>query len=535
MKNLFFLFASLVFITACQSASEPLAESASADTLSPYRPVYHFTPLGHWMNDPNGMVYYEGEYHLFYQHYPDSTVWGPMHWGHAVSEDLVHWERLPIALYPDSLGYIFSGSAVVDWNNTSGFGTKENPPLVAIFTYHNAEKASTGAIDYQTQGIAYSTDRGRTWTKYEENPVVPNPGIEDFRDPKVFWHAPDKKWVMTLAVSDHVSFYASSDLKSWTKTGEFGQKWGSHGGVWECPDLFPINIDNTQEEKWVLLLSINPGGPNEGSATQYFVGNFDGQTFTLDESFQQDVRNENGVWLDYGPDNYAGVTWADVPKENGRRIFMGWMSNWHYGQQVPTEEWRSAMTVPRTLQLIKMPRGLRVVSQPVQELQALRQSTQKIKPTTVQDSLSLLTIPEGEPATLALDVALNIAASSASAVEVVLSNDLGEKVRIGYDPGDEQYYIDRSQSGKTDFSDKFSGRATAPRITESDTLRLSLMVDVASVELFADEGKTVMTAIFFPNEGFNQVSLRAPGGTVPLLDGEVDKLVDTSVIAEAKP
>ncbi len=383
MKNLTTIFISLTLLSfACQSTTEPVAEEVSTDTLEQYRPIYHFTPPEQWMNDPNGMVYYEGEYHLFYQHYPDSNVWGPMHWGHAVSEDLVHWDRLPIALYPDSLGYIFSGSAVIDKNNTSGLGTEENPPMVAIYTYHDAEKAETGAIDYQTQGIAYSTDRGRSWTKYQQNPVIPNPGIEDFRDPKVFWYAAQEKWVMTLAVSNHVSFYSSPDLKSWTKESEFGQEWGSHAGVWECPDLFPITVEGTEEEKWVLLLSINPGGPNEGSATQYFVGDFDGKTFTLDDAFQEDVRDENGVWLDYGPDNYAGVTWANVSDDDGRRLFMGWMSNWHYGQEVPTYAWRSAMTVPRTLELVNLPVGLRVTSKPVEELHALRQSTQSLEATS---------------------------------------------------------------------------------------------------------------------------------------------------------
>ena len=521
----------LASIVACQSPSEPTAEEASADTLEPYRPIYHFTPPEQWMNDPNGMVYHEGEYHLFYQHYPDSNVWGPMHWGHAVSEDLVHWERLPIALYPDSLGYIFSGSAVMDVNNTSGLGTDDAPAMVAIYTYHDAEKAETGAIDYQTQGIAFSTDQGRSWTKYDQNPVIPNPGIEDFRDPKVFWHAPDEKWIMTLAVDDHVSFYSSPDLTSWTKESDFGKEWGSHAGVWECPDLFPMSVDG--EEKWVLLLSINPGGPNEGSATQYFVGDFDGKTFTLDESFQEDVRNENGVWLDYGPDNYAGVTWANVPDDDGRRLFMGWMSNWNYGQEVPTEAWRSAMTVPRTLDLISLPAGLRVVSKPVEELQALQQSTQSLEAATVQDSLTIMSVPEGEPATLELEVAFDRAAAQARDWGVALSNDQGDHLRIGYNSEEEQYYIDRGNSGKTNFSEEFTAEAVAPRIADSDTVRMHLLVDVTSVELFADEGKTVMTAIFFPNEGYNKVSLYTEGGSVPLVEGIINNLVDQSVIASA--
>ena len=518
----------LSIVNACQSTSEPVAEEVPADTLEPHRPIYHFTPPEQWMNDPNGMVYYDGEYHLFYQHYPDSNVWGPMHWGHAVTEDLVHWERLPIALYPDSLGYIFSGSAVIDANNTSGLGTADNPAMVAIYTYHDAEKAETDAIDYQTQGIAFSTDRGRNWTKYDQNPVIPNPGIEDFRDPKVFWYAPSEKWVMALAVDDHVSFYSSPNLKEWTKESDFGKEWGSHAGVWECPDLFPMEVAG--EERWVLLLSINPGGPNKGSATQYFVGDFDGKTFTLDEAFREDVRNENGVWLDYGPDDYAGVTWANVPEGDGRRLFMGWMSNWHYGQEVPTEAWRSAMTVPRTLELINLPVGLRVVSQPVNELQALRQNTQSLEAATVQDTLRIMTIPTDEAATVELELAFNGADTSVTDVGVELSNERGESLRIGYNKEEQQYYIDRSESGKTDFSEKFSLRPVAPRIAGSDTVRMHLLIDVASVELFADEGKTVMTAIFFPNEPYRHVSLFSEGGAASLAAGSVHNLVDQSVV-----
>ena len=247
------------------------------------------------MNDPNGMVYHNGEYHLFYQHNPDSTVWGPMHWGHAVSKDLVKWEHLPIALYPDSLGTIFSGSAVVDKNNTSGLGTKDNPAMVAIYTYHNAEGEKAGRKDYQTQGIAYSLDNGRTWTKYKANPVLKNPGIKDFRDPKVSWYEKGQKWIMTLAVTDHISFYSSKNLLDWTKESDFGADIGGHGGVWECPDLFKMPVAGTNEEKWVLIVNINPGAPNGGSGTQYFVGQFDGKNFVLDNQFEQQLSSNNLV------------------------------------------------------------------------------------------------------------------------------------------------------------------------------------------------------------------------------------------------
>ncbi|MFC7667650.1 PfkB family carbohydrate kinase [Hymenobacter humi] len=268
------------FLLACSVLA--LAFASHAQTAAPvppatpqYRPAYHFTPAAHWMNDPNGMVYYQGTYHLFFQYYPDGMVWGPMHWGHATSTDLVRWKEQPIALYPDKLGMIFSGSAVIDKDNTAGFG---KDAMVAIFTHHSPEEEKKGQNKHQYQSLAYSLDAGKTWKKYEGNPVLPNPGIADFRDPKVSWYEAGKKWVMTLATKDRITFYSSPNLKNWTKESEFGAKLGAHGGVWECPDLFPMTLNG--KTHWVLIVNLNPGGPNGGSGTQYFVGNFDGKTFT---------------------------------------------------------------------------------------------------------------------------------------------------------------------------------------------------------------------------------------------------------------
>jgi sucrose-6-phosphate hydrolase SacC (GH32 family) len=263
---------------------------AKSEYQEQYRPQIHFSPLKHWMNDPNGMVYYQGEYHLFYQYHPESTVWGPMHWGHAVSTDLVNWEELPIALFPDEFGTIFSGSAVIDWNNTSGLGSLENPPMVAIFTYHDAKAEKTGAIDFQTQGVAYSLDKGRTWNKYANNPVMKNPGIRDFRDPKVSWNSKVNKWIMVLAEGQQIGFYSSDNLLSWKFESYFGEGWGDHSGVWECPDLISLQVDDSGNRKDVLIVSIGSGGPNGGSATQYFVGDFDGNKFVLDPTFQQALK-----------------------------------------------------------------------------------------------------------------------------------------------------------------------------------------------------------------------------------------------------
>ncbi|HQU59994.1 MAG TPA: glycoside hydrolase family 32 protein [Saprospiraceae bacterium] len=484
-----------------------------------HRPQFHFSPEKMWMNDPNGMVYYDGEYHLFYQYYPESTVWGPMHWGHAVSKDMVHWEHLPIALYPDSLGYIFSGSAVVDWNNTSGLGENGQPPLIAIFTHHDAEAEKAGRNDFQYQSIAFSNDRGRTWTKYAGNPVIPNTEkIRDFRDPKVIWDEGSQQWVMAFAAQNHVKLWGSPDLKNWTHLSDFGREWGSHGGVWECPDLFPITLSNSGETKWVLLLSINPGGPNGGSATQYFVGDFDGNTFTLDPSFASDVSGEKAVWLDWGPDDYAGVTWSDIPKSDGRRLFMGWMSNWDYATVVPTDTWRSAMTLPRQLTLQNTAAGLRLFSEPVKELETLRGESYNLENQSIDGDYDWSGQPGISPSQMEVLLEVELPQGAQTDFGIALSNSKGEEYRIGFDAAKNEFYSDRTKAGESGFSEKFAAkRHTAPRSSDSQTLRLHLFFDVASCELFADGGASVMTEIFFPAEDFSKVKLYSTGGAVKIL------------------
>ena len=505
---------------ACKKAGSTLEESPAIATAStyyqePHRPQYHFSPQEMWMNDPNGMVYFDGEYHLFYQHYPDSNVWGPMHWGHAVSTDLMHWKHLPIALFPDKLGYIFSGSAVVDWNNTSGFGAADSPALVAIYTYHDPVGAEENRDDFQTQGIAYSTDRGRSWVKYDGNPVIPNPGIKDFRDPKVIWHEATEQWVMIFAAYDHVKIYNSPDLKDWQLVSEFGKDQGSHGGVWECPDLFPL-ADNEGNEKWVMIVSLGDGAPNGGSGTQYFIGDFDGTTFTNSNP------KEEILWLDYGRDNYAGVTWSDVPEEDGRRIFLGWMSNWKYAQVVPTEVWRSAMTLPRTLQLRNTPEGLRVVSNPVTEVDNLQGPSQSISPQI---------LAAGEP--LAIESAvgkelcvldLKIKPGDAANFIIEWSNVENQRIIIGYDVKNREFYTDRRASGKSDFSDEFTGVHTAPRISTDETVALKLYLDVSSVEVFADGGEVVLTDLTFPNTNYHRLRLLSENASTEILEGQITEL-----------
>lgn len=495
--TLFVLLAILVFSCAKKQAEEP----TSLKFTEQHRPQFHFSPQTSWMNDPNGMVFNNGEYHLFYQFYPDSNVWGPMHWGHAVSKDMIYWEHLPIALYPDSLGMIFSGSAVLDRDNTSGLGTKENPPMVATFTYHFMEGEKAGRNDYQNQGMAFSLDNGRTWTKYANNPVLKNPGIKDFRDPKVIWYEPSKKWVMILAVHDHVEFFESPDLKSWKKMSEFGLGVGSHGGVWECPDLFPLKVDGG-EEKWVMLLSINPGAPNGGSGTQYFVGSFDGKTFVNDNP------PDKSLWMDQGRDNYAGVTWSNIPSSDGRRLFLGWMGNWEYAQVVPTYVWRSAMTLPRELVLTKTSAGIRLASRPVKEIESLAGKSYTIGHTTVNGE-SVLTSSEMETGLFELQVDLDSASKKDFSIE--LFNTIGEKLVIKYSREQNKVMVDRSTAGKNEFSPKFSGIGTGYRTITSFPTDIRLFVDHSSVEIFMDNGLLAMTETFFPSEPFRQARIVSDG------------------------
>ena len=471
-------------------------QTTAADPKSEqYRPQFHFSPKAHWINDPNGMVYYKGTYHLFYQYYPDASVWGPMHWGHTTSKDMVHWQEQPIALYPDSLGYIFSGSAVVDVNNTSGFGKNGQVPLVAIFTHHNMTLEKQKSNKYQYQSLAYSLDEGKTWTKYAGNPVLPNPGITDFRDPKVRWYEAQKKWVMTLATKDRVTFYSSPDLKAWSKESEFGSDAGEHGGVWECPDLFPLKHNG--KDVWVLIVNINPGGPNKGSAAQYFLGDFDGSTFN--------AYSKKTKWMDYGTDNYAGVTFANT---GNRTILMGWMNNWQYANIVPTTNWRGATTVPRELGLTDVNKELYLTSAPVKELDALAGKPTSLGSVNVKNSYDLTAETAGKYDTFKL----TLSAPATSDFAIVLANDKGNELVIGYDKASNAYYIDRTKSGKTDFEKDFGKRSTAPRLSTDKTISLTLFVDVTSAELFADNGLSVMTNVFFPDQTLTKLSMKSTTG-----------------------
>ena len=493
---------TLVVALICNSAiyAQSIAQPSEEQL---YRPNFHFTPKTGWMNDPNGLYYKDGVYHLFFQYYPHGNKWGPMHWGHATSKDLIKWDEQPIALYPDELGYIFSGSAVVDVNNTSGFGDAKNKPVVAIFTYHNMDKEKAKQIDVETQGIAYSLDNSKIWTKYSANPVLKNPGIRDFRDPKVFRDQKRQQWIMVLAAQDRVHIYQSKDLKEWKFQSEFGKDLGGHGGVWECPDLFPLKVEGSKEEKWVMIVNINPGGPNKGSAGQYFVGDFDGKTFTVDEHFSQQIKREKAAWLDWGKDNYASVSFDNVPKE--KRVIIGWMSNWDYAQEVPTQAWRSSMTVAREVSLKKTKDGYILKNIPVSQLKKYQgKSTRKTIKVKAENQL----IEKSQIDLSKAVVDLDLKKMTAGKYTFALKNALGEELTFGIDNTTKELFVDRSKSGNTDFGNHFATAVSkAPLNKVYSNVKMKLVIDKTSIEIFFNDGEKVLTEIFFPSEHFSELDL----------------------------
>ncbi len=626
----------------------------------PFRPQYHFTPEKNWMNDPNGMVFYEGEYHLFYQYNPFGDKWGHMSWGHAVSPDMVHWKHLPLALPEENGVMIFSGSAVVDWKNSSGFGKDGKPPLVAIYTGYN----TTNNLQYQC--IAYSNDKGRTWTKYAGNPVI-NLNSKDFRDPKVQWHEATKRWIMTVSLSaEHkVCFYGSTNLKDWTLLSQFGPA-GATSGVWECPDLFELPVEGTNEKRWALVVNIGSGSVAGGSGGQYFIGQFDGTNFVADKdsilkptsafvpdgkviadfegetygdwkvtgdafgpgpvkgrfpnqnpvdgyqgarlvnSFfngdettgtltspdfkvtqpffnfligggaQKETRmdlwvdgkvvrtasgadserlawcswevreflgkpakiqivdqatggwghisvdqimladapvrpaSEAALWLDYGKDCYATVSWSDIPKSDGRRLWIGWLSNWQYGQDVPTAPWRSAMTIAREVTLHQTPEGIRLAQQPVREQKKLRDQHYHFKGGNIAAANAWLKKNDIHGDQLELVVEFNAAKSGTQGIKVLTGAK--EATVIGADRDHGRLFVDRTQSGQVGFSPQFPGIHDAPLKQPAGKVKLHIFVDACSVEVFADDGEVVITDLVFPSAGSRGVEFFAAPG-----------------------
>tara|TARA_R110002049_G_scaffold279949_1_gene459082 strand:- start:40049 stop:41659 length:1611 start_codon:yes stop_codon:yes gene_type:complete len=516
------MFVSCKKTTGTKQTDIEIVETQSYSEEELYRPNFHFTPKANWMNDPNGMFYYNGYYHLYFQYHPESNVWGPMHWGHAISTDMITWTEQPIAIYPDDLGTIFSGSAVVDISNSSGFGEVNNAiPIVAMYT---SSKQLEGTDNWkQTQSIAYSNDEGRTFTKYANNPVIDNDKLKDFRDPKVSWDEDHKKWVMVLAAGDRIKFYESKNLKDWNLLSDFGQGIGGHGGVWECPDLFKLPVLGTDEHKWVLFVSINPGGPNGGSATQYFIGDFDGKTFTMDKGFEEALSKEHNYWIDFGRDNYAGVSWSNARTKDGSVLMLGWMSNWDYAQKVPTETWRSAMTVARKVQLQKNNLGYRLISNPVKELNSYRSTKYKKENIAIKGDTKII---DAENIDLAsAEIQFNMSDLKETVYTFKLSNNQGDELLFGYDNTNKTFFIDRKNSGKTGFSEKFADKvSTAPRTSTNNNLSGTILLDKTSIELFFDNGETVMTEIFFPNAPYEVLSIEAKNQEFILDTIEVNKL-----------
>ena len=454
-----------------------------------FRPVYHHTPAYGWMNDPNGMFYKDGLYHLYFQYNPYGSVWGNMHWGHSTSTDLMHWKFEGCAIVPDAWGAIFSGSCVVDHENTAGFGKE------AVVAFYTSAK-STPWGDIQMQSMAYSLDNGKTFTKYEGNPILTS-SEKDFRDPKVFWYAPGKHWVMILAVGQHMEIYSSVNLKEWKKESEFGAMQGAHGGVWECPDLVEIPVEGTREKKWVLICNLNPGGPFGGSAAQYFVGSFDGKKFVNESPTQT-------KWMDWGKDNYATVTWNNAP--DGRCIALGWMSNWQYANNVPTRQYRSANTLARDLTLYREGQELYLKSTPSVEVKKARGKKVSIPSFKVSEKHEMVNLFEEKQG--AYEVEIVIQNTGASKIAFCLLNDKGEKVSMYYDLNRKQFVMDRSESGKVDFSKDFSAVTVAP-VNVDKELTLRLFVDRSSIEAFGEDGKFVMTNLVFPSQPYVKMCFEA--------------------------
>ncbi len=493
-----------------QAKQATQAKSASelppAHFDEPYRPQYHFTPAINWTNDPNGAVYYQGEYHLFYQFNPFGDQWGHMTWGHAVSPDLVHWQQLPPAIPEEDGVMIFSGSVVVDWKNSSGFCTSQAeghdkagnfaswtvPCLVAIYAGHTEHDAKRDGKPLQTQNLAFSNDRGRSWTKFSGNPVI-DLHLSDFRDPKVFWHQGTQRWVMVVSLpAEHkVRFFSSKNLREWEPLSDFGPA-GATDGFWECPDLFELPVINatgaSAKTRWVLSVNINPGAPAGGSGNQYFVGTFDGKTFTSDNPA------ETKLWADYGKDFYASTSFSDAP--NGRRIWIAWMSNWDYARDVPTSPWRGGMTIPRELKLGQTSDGLRLVQAPVAELATLRAAAFTMQAATAEQVNSAIRNQSfGESFEVEMDVELGKSKSAGLKVRV----GKGEATVVGINGDPYQLVVNRSFSSAIGFNQKFAGLQGAPLIRQPGALHLRVFVDRASVEVFNEE--TAITDLIFPSAG----------------------------------
>lgn len=470
----------LCILTMNLHAFAQLSGAYTGNFDEPFRPAFHFTPQQAWINDPNGLVYLNGKYHLFYQYYPDDVVWGPMHWGHAISSDLIHWQHQPIALYPDSLGWIFSGSAVIDKENTAGFG---NNAMIAIFTYHNDAIWKQGKKNTESQGIAFSLDEGKSWMKYSGNPVLNNSGEQDFRDPKVFRNHENSNWNMVLAAGDRIKIFSSDDLKHWKFESDYQPAVPADYGIWECPDLFRMTTGT--ETKWVMTISQTANAPNGGTGTRYFIGDFNGKTF----------RDGSGAgWFDFGKDFYAAVTFDNVPDE--KRILLGWMSNWQYATVTPTAPWRSAMTMPRELILIKTPDGHRLQQKIASQFATIREPSFQIKKVRTPYKKADWNFSRSYISMESIDVT--------DQLHITCSNNSGESFLIKIDG--KQVTMDRSKSGIINFSEQFASKEQI-LIMDEPIKNVQLLIDHSSVELLLNDGTYSMTNQVFPQHAYNSLEI----------------------------
>lgn len=466
-----------------------------------FRPLYHHSPLYGWMNDPNGMFYKDGEYHLYYQWNPYGSMWGNMNWGHSSSKDLINWQHHPVAIQPNGLGTVFSGSSVVDKDNTAGFG---KGAVIAIYT-------SAGAS--QMQSLAYSLDNGMTFHVYENNPIIA--ADKECRDPNMFWHEKSGKWILILAAAleKEMWIYSSPDLKNWTKESSFGHGYGAQDGVWECPDLMELPVRGTDRTKWVLICNINPGGPFGGSAAQYFVGDFDGKTFTCD------TKPEITKWMDYGKDHYAAVSWSNAPEK--RHTVIAWMSNWQYANNVPTTQYRSGNSVPRDLSLYTSAGETYLKSSPSRELLKLRRKEEKKHSFKVDRTYNMDKLLSDNTGTY--EIEMTIKNRNAEVIGFQLFNSKGEEVDIYYNLVEKKFAMDRSKSGVVSFSSDFPVLTLAP-IEGNSEMTLRLFVDKSSIEVFGDDGRFAMTNLVFPSEPYNRISFYAKGGSYAVSSFKVYKL-----------
>jgi fructan beta-fructosidase len=513
-RIIFFIF--FIFLFSCTAEKKekknPEKEQEEIQSVNPgeldrYRPVFHFTPAENWTNDPNGLVQYKGIYHLFYQFNPFGIQWGHMSWGHATSEDLIHWEHQPVAIYEEGKEMIFSGSAVVDKDNTSGLCTGEEGCLVAIYTSHLEGEA-------QYQSLAYSNDEGKTWKKYEGNPVL-DVGLTDFRDPKVFWYEPAAMWKMVVSVplEYKVLFYQSQDLKNWELTGEFGNQ-GDVSKIWECPDLVRVPVEDIQQHKWILIIS---SGSKYGDFTgmQYFVGEYDGQKFIPDQ------KSDQARWLDYGKDFYAAVTYNNLP-EGMNPILLGWVNNWKYANSIPTDPWRGMMSIPRELTLQISGKGYQLIQKPVTSFYEYIISQTKYDYRDHEISRDDQLLSDIHAGSYLLRLEFEVEDAGEFGIDV-LSNERN-RTRIGYQMNDQSLFINRKESGNVEFSEVFASIESAPLQLENNRLRMDILVDQSVIEVFAADGLRVITDQVFPETGQEGLQLYSLGGKTRLVRLEVYKV-----------